>query len=260
MNCIGEKNIFVVQERFPRLTAQWQDTTHAPYGTCHFEVSDSGDVSGHVVTSTGIVRLVSQHAPARNGERFARGIYDDSVDVFVCVGLALGYNVNALRAIMNQHQRIVVIEPSWELFLAQVHHIDLLDFFQDERVHLLVDEDAEHCMMNLRPLLWSMHGARLAYICTPSYQNLFPQYVERMCAGMAQEQKALIEEKQLFIASCQDIRDTYFNENKQMGNLMDFFDRIGTKQEQRKLTHIELCYLFIKTLFFQKSYTESTCA
>lgn len=106
--------------------------------------------------------LHSKYDPIKEAKAFADNIYSEDVEVFLVIGLALGYHVQALAEKLTSNQEIIVLEANKELYsladkdgfydkLKKKQQITLhlatdlksyanifLDYVQKEKIKLLV--------------------------------------------------------------------------------------------------------------------------
>lgn len=253
-----EKNLRVLDRRYPYLFSRVKYTGWEGIltGERYVALPVAGGVALSIGDGADTYALVSQVNPQQQAVRFVRSFFNETTDVFICFGLAAGWYLTELLHRMAEHQKVVVLEPDAELFMAHLRHIPLEHILADRRIFLMVDNSTDRAGNMLRYILWKYATQRLSFGFFPSYANRFCRYAEEIKKILIEESAAVRHNEKDFITSCQTIRELYFNEEDMMGDLAAFFERIEAMQAQRPLTDIEQSYLFTKMLFFYKSYTE----
>ena len=90
-----------------------------------------------------IVRINSMYSPINEAEIWAKGVNDnyDLQKIYIMFGLANGYCVRSILKKMNSWGKIIIYEPSGEIFIDSLKNYDLSDVLTDDRVALFVGED-----------------------------------------------------------------------------------------------------------------------
>jgi len=213
--------------------------------------------SGYPAVSTTLegkeVALTSKVDPISSAGKTVGKIYSEKMDTFIIFGLGLGYHAECLLEKLKASQKLILIEPEWELFLFQLQAVDLRDIFNSKKFFLLVEENFSFLMDHLRFLFWELHVQEPCLFVQPPYETLYKDYSDRLRESLEEEKKGLREGKRQFIEGTKAIKENYFV-NGQMKGVEDFFNRIEEKGEH--YTDIELAYLFSKELLVSRSYSE----
>ena len=88
-----------------------------------------------------IVRINSMYSPINEAEIWAKGVNDnyDLQKIYIMFGLANGYCVRSILKKMNSWGKIIIYEPSIEIFISTLNNYDVSDILIDNRVLLLVE-------------------------------------------------------------------------------------------------------------------------
>jgi hypothetical protein len=276
---VFERNISVIKERFPRvffnlstdpsvikaaipLPTDDQLRPQTEQAKAPLQASFSRNAAGSVVgsvTRDGVeYQFVSRHDPHKNAERFVNEKFSDKVEGFVLCGLECGYTANALLSKMGHVQRLIIIESDVHLFSEQLHAVDLQGLFNDPRVAVIVNEKSDAAMRSLHVFLCNHGLDNIAFIVVPAYAELFPVFVHELTAFFLSEREQATAMRNEFKAASSRLREQFFNERGQMGDMRTFFKKIAEAGEHRQLDRVEQCYLFTHVLMAYKAYPETT--
>jgi hypothetical protein len=279
-NMIFERNMSVIEERFPRLF--FSLSTHYSISNAEpspercddhssvqpksqraglgasFTQNEAGDTIASVTVNAVEYQFVSRHDPHKHAERFVSEKFSDNVEGFVLCGLECGYTANALLAKMGHGQRLIIIEPDVHLFSEQLRAVDLTGFFNDPRVAVIVNEKSDAVMRSLRVFLCNHGLDNIAFIVVPAYAELFPAFVHELTALFLAAREQAIALRSEFKTSSEKLREQFFNEHGQMGDMRTFFKKIAEAGAHRQLDRVEQCYLFTHMLMAYKAYPETT--
>jgi hypothetical protein len=86
-------------------------------------------------------RMNSNYRPLEEANRWSKQYDLINVNVILQVfGFGNGYCIRELKSKLRDGDRIIVVEPSYELFLHVLHEYDIVDILEDVRVSLTVTE------------------------------------------------------------------------------------------------------------------------
>jgi hypothetical protein len=223
-----------------------------------FTRNEAGDTIASVTVNAVEYQFVSRHDPRKHAERFVNENFSDNVQGFVLCGLECGYSANALLLRMGDGQRLIIIEPDVHLFLEQARAVDLTGAFNDPRVTVIVNDKSDAVMRSLRVYLCNHGFDNIAFIVVPAYAKLFPAFCQELAAFFLAAREHTAASRQEFKASSAKLREQFFNERGQMGDIRTFFKKIAEAGLHRQLDLVEQCYLFTNMLMVYKAYPEAT--
>jgi hypothetical protein len=129
-----EKNLSALKARSPRL---WEEVSAlcADSASCSLRVfpSKSGVPTLEAAREGIRCLLHSARDPGEEAKRFVRSQLDGSEEIVVVLGFGLGYHVAEMLAI-NRECRVLVIEPSFQIFRRALETRDLAETLGSERV------------------------------------------------------------------------------------------------------------------------------
>jgi len=113
--------------------------------------------------------LHSFYYPEKEGEEWANGVQFDDESIILIYGIGLGYHINSLSKKLSLNNRLVLVEPSKEVFEYALSN-GYYDEFKDRPNTFFITENSEENMRNLLAM----------YIPWDSFENLvykdFKQY------------------------------------------------------------------------------------
>lgn len=88
------------------------------------------------------VLLCSKFEPTKEGKQWAEHIYSQEINVFYIYGLGMGYHIKALLEMMQEAQKVSIIETNTEVYEA-LQEQGIFDFLEghDRQVELLVTKN-----------------------------------------------------------------------------------------------------------------------
>lgn len=95
----------------------------------------------------------SKYDPVKEGERFAKEQYDPSYSKHILYGFGLGYHVAEILKLINEYDRLYIVENNIEVFRTALEIIDLEQFIHHSNVSLIVSDDVRYICEKIKQTL-----------------------------------------------------------------------------------------------------------
>lgn len=138
--------------------------------------------------------LNSQYSPEHEAEMWAKGFsWNGYENVFIMFGLVNG---TYIRALLKEERvnRILIYEPSKELFYYVLHHFDMGDILESEKVLLIVEGFGEETFQHYLEAVLTIKNMRSVQRgIWPYYQELFYESYKKYLKiiGIADKEKTV---------------------------------------------------------------------
>lgn len=122
-------------------------------------------------------RLNSKYNPIEEAENWAKQFYAKNLDtVFTMFGLGSGCFVRALAKKLNHESRLLVFEPSLDIFLHVLHEYDLEDIIKNDNILIIVKDINEYELPYLVAATLTWMNLYSNKTCVhPSYDTMFEE-------------------------------------------------------------------------------------
>ena len=159
------------------------------------ELAGDGNLFMYIQMADGkIIRINSMYSPVNEASIWAKNIVDnyDLLNICVLFGFGNGYCVREILSGINKDGRIIIYEPSIEIFISTLNNYDVSDILIDNRVLLLVG--TEYLSAFKEYVIETVRVDNINYVHTavhPQYDLMFKkesdrfqsfilQYIDRM--------------------------------------------------------------------------------
>ncbi len=93
--------------------------------------------------------LHSKYSPEEEAAKLADQVKIEASNYFVCFGFGFGYYIKAILERLNKTDVLIVVEPNADIFKYAFSNIDLIEFYNDKRLNILVGIDTNSFVDNL---------------------------------------------------------------------------------------------------------------
>lgn len=146
------------------------------------ETAKNGEtIIGYKLDDGSVRYMNSRYNPTIEAEKF---MYDSS-DLMekaslIIIGMGNGDHVREyMRNTTREHTHCLIFEPSIDLFMREMHSLDLVDILEDERIFILVEGMPERCaILYMMMLITNVNFATNKHIAISQYQQLFPTEIK----------------------------------------------------------------------------------
>lgn len=76
----------------------------------------------------------SKYSPQEDAKLYIQKSYCSNCDLIFLIGLGFGYHAKELLKVINDNQKIIIIETDINIFYAALNNVDLCEIFSDTRV------------------------------------------------------------------------------------------------------------------------------
>lgn len=187
---IKEKNIVAIREKGDYLYNCLKEnedyiqfinmSTEYKVDSVHSESSKDGNLIAYVARDNQIYRLNSSYYPRKEAEIWAKpyesSCYGRTNRIFYVFGLGNGYFISELIKIMDNDDRVLIYEPSKEMFFHSIEHYNLIDIIQNTRVTICINGINEEDLKEIIDVYGhGMQYGNNVYLSLPHYEKVYPE-------------------------------------------------------------------------------------
>lgn len=187
---IKDKNIVAIQERGGYLHnclnqnedyIQFKNMSKEYINDCiHLETSKDGELITYVNKNNYVYRLNSSYHPSKEAEIWAKpyesSCYGRTNRIFYVFGLGNGYFIKELLKIIDDTDRLLIYEPSKEMFLHSIENYNLIDIIQSTRVIICINEINGDDLKEIIDIYGEgMQYGNNVYLSLPHYEKIYPE-------------------------------------------------------------------------------------
>lgn len=179
-----DKNIEALKQRdrdmYVNLQKHVGEANETEYEFVVEQARDGSDILG-VVKDNRKVMLNSTYRPEEEGVKFAEKIKLTDNSITVLFGLGNGKIVSKIASKLNEEAKLLVYEPSMELYFYVLKHFDISEILLDKRISIFVENiDADMLSSSLSFLLNNVTIGVTVLEAHPKYRDLFPEHYEKI--------------------------------------------------------------------------------
>ncbi|MFA5480246.1 MAG: 6-hydroxymethylpterin diphosphokinase MptE-like protein [Candidatus Muiribacteriota bacterium] len=145
--------------------------------------ADSGGYSLKLVKDDNEILLHSKRNPEKEAEDFIAKIDETSGNLLILYGMGLGYHVRKIFDKLiknNQNKKLIVVEPSWQIFNIALHTFDFSDIISNSRVEFSIGQDAETIREKVAKLFKMYENDNLNILEMNVYRRAFSDFFSKL--------------------------------------------------------------------------------
>ncbi|HAB59325.1 MAG TPA: hypothetical protein DCE48_01175, partial [Lachnospiraceae bacterium] len=144
------------------------------------ETSKDGNFITYIRKNDYIYRLNSSYYPSKEAEIWAKpyesSCYGRTNRIFYVFGLGNGYFISELLKIIDDTDRILIYEPSKEMFFHSIENYNLIDIIQSTRVTICINEINGDDLKEIIDIYGEgMQYGNNVYLSLPHYEKIYPE-------------------------------------------------------------------------------------
>lgn len=196
---IFENNVIILEQRFPNISKRWKIEINNPIKIQQKELSDSFDKTNYATNEHVRNDLYCSESIEILRKKLVHDRKSDPFDIIFFIGIGIGILPIETISKAIGNPRIIVIEPSTEIFSDAIHFIDLEPLLSHGRVDLYVGDDVNIATIveRYKPLIPLGRNRIVVY---PKYEELLG--------------KSISEIRQSLTEHLQKIRDVWYTTKK----------------------------------------------
>ncbi len=175
-----ESNRIALEEHYKKLWDALERKVRPDCTKARVQLSKNGEKAVCYLNDGQEVWLNSRYNPSAEVERFMEdsvGLQEEAVVCFF--GMANGMYVREIRQKAKHDPKVVVYEPSIDIFLQVIDHIDISDLLEDNKVLFAIEGLNEEEFQHFLYYHTQQHNRNNnQYIPLPKYAALFPAEYE----------------------------------------------------------------------------------
>ncbi|KXG76344.1 motility associated factor glycosyltransferase family protein [Thermotalea metallivorans] len=174
MNDIYSMNKLALSKRYPNLQKSVEKFTDKKYIVEIVDAKDNNKTM-YVIHEGKTFYIHSKYAPVKEAYDWIKNLNFDRDSTILIFGCGLAYHIKELCRQICDHNRMLIVEPSIEIFHEALKYIDFTDIINHPNIILIVGDT----LKEIEGLLWKyvpwehMHHLRIASIT--NYHKLFPK-------------------------------------------------------------------------------------
>lgn len=151
------RNIQALEKRFPGIIKEirhMECNTQQEKETIEVKSARNGSLTAQITNEVGQkFYLHSAYQPEKEAKQFAELHFADEQPIYLVYGFAFGYHIRAALEKLSSQQRLYVVDIHLPVFYEALHHMDLAETIQDERLHLIITSDEKIIAKYMQPLV-----------------------------------------------------------------------------------------------------------
>ncbi|WP_099190206.1 motility associated factor glycosyltransferase family protein [Tepidibacter mesophilus] len=138
------------------------------------------------------VYIHSKYDPINEAINNIKDITECNVDnIFILLGMGLGYNLIELDKLVNENADIIVLEPNREIFNLANQNIEIKEILEKSNIKVILEEDIESFEFELKNIFLKNQYRNIKLYRLNSYENIYKNYFNNI------EDIIYIQKKQL---------------------------------------------------------------
>lgn len=165
------KNLKLIKEFDPSLYERLQKSLTKEDSSLFFKSISARNGEPTIIYNDGIKEkyILSSFNPGLQGEKWAKN--QKNGEVYIVFGLAFGYHLPFLDRF--DVEKILIIEPSIEIFKLALENTDLEWLFKSEKYLLSIADEKKVLLKKINIIISESYGKKVELVGFPSYMKIF---------------------------------------------------------------------------------------
>ncbi len=121
--------------------------------------------------------ICSKYDPLKEAERFVGSIEEyDAETLFIIYGLGLGYHIEELINSVSENNKILILEPDWQVFKKANELVDLQKIISNPNIFILVGNSSENVVKILWAYINASNANNFQFLPFSNYNKVFNDF------------------------------------------------------------------------------------